>query len=352
MRYNARTGGHSFSHCRHYILADPSFKVFITDVVWPTLAEELAVLEPAGACLEYVPGYSHATLLECVSQADAILTCWHQVPEDALRVAERCRIVGRYGIGLDNIPVDLATELGMLVANVPDFCLDELTDQVMAYILTAARQIPHLDAQVKVGRWARDVPFPIHRLRGRTLGLIGFGQTARVLVPKARAFGLQMLVYTPRLRRHETPSTVAVADSLTDLLSRSDFVSLHVPLTDETQGLMDRDAFRTMKNGAVLINTSRGAVVDEAALTWALERGEIGGACLDVRTLEPPDQVAPFAGHPNVLLTPHSAFYSEESIQELARKAARNVACALRGEVPPYLVNPEVLDQPNCRLLP
>ncbi len=329
---------------------DTLFKVFVTDIVWPTLEEELQVLEPVGAVLEYMPAYSQEVLLERVTEADAILTCWHQIPEAALHAAHKCKVIGRYGIGVDNIPVALATELGILVTNVPDFCLDELTDQVMAYVLAFARQLPVLDARVKSGQWDRTTDFPIRRLRGQVLGLIGFGHTARTLVPKAQAFGLQVQVYTPRLQANRLPPDVTQATSLEELLARADYVSIHTPLTAETRGLLGARAFRTMKSSAVLINTARGPIVDEAALHEALNRNEIAGAALDVLCHEPPVKPIPWRMHPNVLLTPHSAFYSLEALQELARKGARNVSLVLQGKLPSHLVNPEVLTRPCCRV--
>ncbi len=327
-----------------------SFKVFVTDIVWPSLAEELSVLEPVGAVLEYMPVYAPEMLLDCVADADAILTCWNQVPAEALYAAPKCKVIGRYGIGVDNIPVALATDLGMLVTNVPDFCLDELTDQVMAYILACARQLPELDARVKAGTWDRTTDFPIRRLRGQVLGLIGFGNTARALVPKAQAFGLQVLVYTPRLKAARLPSGVALAASLDELLSCADYVSVHTPLTPETHNLIDARAFRIMKARAILINTARGPIVDETALHEALSQREIAGAALDVLCHEPPDQPIPWRDHPNVLLTPHSAFYSLESLRELARKGAENVALVLQGKAPAHVVNPEVMSSAHCRV--
>lgn len=326
------------------------YKVFVTDYAWPALNEELAILEPVGASLEYVSNYARETLLECAATADAIMTCWHPVPEEALRAASRCKVVNRYGIGLDNIPVALATELGMLVTNVPDFCLDELTDQVMAYILAFARQLPALDANVKAGRWKRETDFPIHRLRGQTLGLVGFGNTARRLAPKAAALGLEILAFTPRLQEAQLLPGVARAASLHDLLRQSDYVSIHAPLHPETERLFNAQAFKAMKKSAVLINTARGAIVDEDALQAALAAGDIAGVALDVRVAEPPSQPAPWQAHPHVLMTPHSAFYSEEALQELARKGAQNVADALCNRIPKYLVNPAVLERDNCRL--
>ncbi len=328
----------------------PQFKVYVTDIGWPSLAAELEVLDPLDAILEIAPGCSDKQMADHVQDADAIMTCWRTIPPEVVSAAEQCRVIARYGIGLDNIPVALATELGIVVANVPDFCLDELTDQVMAGILALSRQLPALDASVKRGEWTRNTAVPLRQLRGQTLGLLGFGNTARHLVPKAQAFGLKVLAYTPRLAAADLPDGVVLAQSFQNLLERSDWLSIHAPLTADTTGLFDDRAFATMKESAVLINTSRGAIIDEPALNRALTCGSIAGAVLDVLTTEPPASDIPWRNHPNVLMTPHSAFLSEESLQTLAARTAHNVASVLQGHVPDSVVNPEVLDQDNCRI--
>ncbi len=327
-------------------------KVFVTDFVWPSLEVELSVLKPLGAYLEWLPEYTEERLLASVSSADAILTCWHPVSEAALHAATKCKVVGRYGIGVDNIPVELATKLGILVTNVPQFCQDELSDQVMAFILAHARQLLVLNHRVKAGLWDRNTDSPMRRLRGQTLGLVGFGSIAKALVPKALAFGLRILAYTPRLRPEHLLPGVDLASSLPELLKQADYVSLHAPLTPETLRLIDGAALRCMKDSAVLINTARGALVDEKALATALDRNVIAGAALDVLVREPPVGRLPWQDHLNVMLTPHSAFLSAESLQELAYKGADNVAQVLAGQRPAHLINPEVLDQANCRWHP
>lgn len=328
----------------------PQFKVYVTDIGWPSLAAELEVLDPLDAVLEIAPDCTDTQMVEYVRDADAIMTCWRTIPPDVVAAAEQCRVITRYGIGLDNIPVDLATELGILVVNVPDFCLDELTDQVMAGILALNRQLPALDASVKRGEWSRDTAVPLRLLRGQTLGLLGFGNTARHLVPKAQVFGLHVVAYTPRLRATDLPEGVVPALSFAELLERSDWLSIHAPLTSETEGLFDDQAFKTMKDTAVLINTSRGAIIDEPALNRALMSGSIAGAVLDVLTTEPPAADIPWRDHPNVIMTPHSAFLSAESLQTLATRTAQNVASVLLGRVPVSVVNPEVLERDNCRM--
>ena len=328
----------------------PQFKVYVTDIGWPSLEAELEVLDPLDAVLEISPGCSDDQMVDHVRDADAIMTCWRTIPPEVVAAAEQCRMIARYGIGLDNIPVALATELGIVVANVPDFCLDELTDQVMAGILALSRQLPALDNSVKRGEWSRATSVPLRQLRGQTLGLLGFGNTARHLVPKAQAFGLKVLAYTPRLTAAALPEGVALAHSFQDLLERSDWLSIHAPLTPKTAGLFDDRAFAAMKDSAILINTSRGAIIDEPALNRALMNGSLAGAVLDVLTTEPPTSDIPWRNHPNVLMTPHSAFLSEESLRTLATRTAQNVASVLMGQVPDSVVNPEVLGRDNCRI--
>ena len=289
-------------------------------------------------------------IIALAPQADAILTCWKDVPAEALDIAPNCRVVSRYGIGLDNIPIGRATELGMLVTNVPDFCLEEVSDHVMALLLATARQLFPLARTAERSDWTRETPRPIPRVKGQTLGLIGFGNIARALVPKALGFGLRVMAYTPRLRPEDAPQGVEVTNELATLLAASDYVSIHSPLTEETAHLIDDAALAQMKPNALLINTSRGGVIDERALVQALKEGRIAGAALDVTDPEPPSGDNPLLSLENVIVTPHAAFYSVAATAELARKAAENVVTVLRGEVPKTLVNADVLDQENCRL--
>lgn len=325
-------------------------RILITDYAWPDLEIEREVLAAVDGELIVAGAGSPQEIIARAPQADAILTCWKNVPAEALDAAPNCRIVSRYGIGLDNIPIARATELGMLVTNVPDFCLEEVSDHVMALLLATARQLLPLARSPENSGWTRDTPRPIPRLRGQTLGLVGFGNIARALAPKALGFGLRVLAYTPRLREEDAPAGVAVTNDLDALLSASDYISIHCPLTEETDRIIDAAALARMKPTALLINTSRGGVVDERALIAALERGEIGGAALDVTDPEPPAADNPLLALENVIVTPHAAFSSVAATAELARKAAENVVSVLRGEVPKTLINRSVLEQENCRL--
>lgn len=322
------------------------WNVLITDYAWPTLDIEREVLAQVDAQLTVAQRGDEAELITLAPTADAILTCWKQVTPAVLAAAPNCRIVSRYGIGLDNIAVDEATRRGILVANVPDFCREEVSDHVMALILAWARRVVPFANATRRGEWELGLGREIPRLAGQTLGLVGYGNLARAVVPKALAFGLKIVAFTPRLAPDTLAPFGAVAPSLEILLHESDYVSIHVPLTDETRGLINASRLRQMKPTALLINTSRGAVIDEAALVIALHEGWIGGAALDVLTQEPPPPDHPLLGLDNVLLTPHAAFYSTAAIAALARTASQQVAQALRGERPAHVVNPAVFQQP------
>ncbi|GIV76896.1 MAG: 2-ketogluconate reductase [Litorilinea sp.] len=328
----------------------PRYQVLVTDYAWPSLAIEREILAQVDAALLVAAQGDDAELLRLAPQADAILTCWRPIPPAVLDAAPRCRVVSRYGIGLDNIPVDHATRLGIVVTNVPDFCLDEVSDHTMALLLACARRIVPFARATRAGIWDLQAGRPMPRLRGQVLGLVGYGHIAQAVVPKARSFGLEILAYTPRLPADALAPWGQATNDLDELLSRADYVSLHVPLTPETRHLIDERALRRMKPSAYLINTARGAVVDEAALYRALTEGWIAGAALDVLSQEPPPPDHPLLSLDNVIISPHAAFYSEAAIQDLERRAAVHVAQALRGERPAHVVNPAVLEQPNCRL--
>ena len=325
-------------------------RILITDIAWPDLDIEKEVLAAVEGEVMLAGDGTPQEIIALAPQADAILTCWKDVPAEALDIALNCQVVSRYGIGLDNIPIGRATELGMLVTNVPDFCLEEVSDHVMALLLATARQLLPLARTPDRSGWTRETPRPIPRVRGQTLGLIGFGNIARALVPKALGFGLRVMAYTPRLRQEDAPQDVEVTNDLAVLLAASDYVSIHCPLTEETAHIIDEAALAQMKSSSLLINTSRGGVIDEKAIIQALQEGRIAGAALDVTDPEPPSADNPLLTLENVIVTPHAAFYSVAATVELARKAAENVVTVLRGEIPKTLVNADVLDQENCRL--
>ena len=324
-------------------------KVLVTDYAWPALDIERQILGQAGAELVVAETGEPAELIALAHDVDAILTNWKHVPEAALDNAPRCVLISRYGVGLDNIPVDHATKLGMLVCNVPDFCLEEVSDHAMALLLACARRVVSFSRETREGIWALGGG-ALPRLRGQTLGLVGFGNTARTLVPKAQGFGLRVIAYTPRLTPGTTESGVELTNDLSVMLTESDYVSIHAPSTPETRALIGEDELRQMKPSAYLVNTARGALVDEDALTRALREGWIAGAGIDVLSQEPPPPDHPLLKLDNLIVTPHAAFYSETAIAELQTKAARNVVTALQGEPPATVVNPDVIGSNSYRL--
>ena len=326
------------------------FTVLITDYAWPTLAIEEEIFKQMDSTLLVARSGDEAELIELAPQADAILTCWKTVTPAVVDAATRCRHISRYGVGLDNIAVDRATERGIVVTNVPDFCVEEVSDHAMALLLACARGVVGFDRATRQGHWDNKGQGTLPRLRGQTLGLIGFGNSARALLPKAHGFGLRVIAYTPRLAIDALSAPDIATQDLDFLLQEADYISIHAPLNDATRHLLNERAFRYMKPTAYVINTSRGAIIDETALLKALDNGWLHGAALDVLCQEPPDPHHPLLHREDVLITPHTAFYSGTAIKELARKAAQHVAQTLQGEVPKHIVNPQVLTQPNCRL--
>jgi D-3-phosphoglycerate dehydrogenase len=317
----------------------PPFRVLITDRAWPDCSIERDVLKSVGAEVVEAPRTDEQTLISLARDADAIGTNWAPVTANVIRAATRCKTVARFGIGLDNISVPTATGLGIPVTNVPDYCVSEVSDHALALLLAAARNVAFFHTRTKAGEYQLSAGPPMRRLSGMTLGLIGFGHIARALFPKARALGMTVIANTRRLDDCRTGCTMVPLD---ELLVRSDFVSLHAPLTDSTRHMISGPQLARMKPTAWLINTSRGGLIDNAALEAALAAGRIGGAALDVFEPEPPDLSDALYKNERVIVTPHAAFVSAESLHELRLRASRQIADALEGKRPANVVNPEV----------
>ena len=326
-----------------------NFKVLITDYAWSSLKPERKVLADAGSEIIVAETAEESELLTHAPMVDGILTCWKPVREPVILAAKKCQIIARYGIGLDNIDVDVATENGIIVTNVPKYCVDEVSDHAMALILTCARNITRYNKAVKSGIWDQNIGQKMYRLRGKTLGIVGIGNIAKSLIPKAKAFGLIVNVYSPRTDFDAIKSLGANKVTFDELLKTSDYISIHAPLTSTTQHMFSVEEFRAMKPTAYLINTARGGIVDTDALFAALQHNEIAGAGLDVLETEPPQQNEELLDLENVIITPHAAFISEESILELQVTAATCVAKVLSGNLPETVVNPSVLNQSNLR---
>lgn len=319
-------------------------RVVVTDHVFADLDTERELLGAAGHELVFEGNVTAPDDVRArVVGADAVLNCYTAMPREVIEALDGCRIIARYGIGIDTIDLEEASARRILVTNVPDYCIDEVSDHALALILALARGVARLDRSVRGGSWSTADAPPIHRLRGRVLGLVGFGRIARALATKAAAVGFTVVASDPYVPDELVRAAGVEPRSLEDLFAEADVLSIHAPLTEGTRHLIGADAIARMKPGAIVVNTSRGPLVDRAALLEALESGRLGGAGLDVLETEPPDPADPLLTHQNVVVTPHAAFMSIESVAELRRKATEQVVIALAGDTPPYAVNAEAV---------
>jgi len=312
--------------------------IAVTDSPFPSLDPAKAALARLEPELRMAKSASADDILAVARDADAVLVTYAKLPGELLRQLKRCKAIGRFGLGVDNIDLPAAAALGITVTYVPDYCMQEVSDHAMALLLALARKVTLSNRLVQSGRWEVPPIVPIHRLGGRTLGLVGFGNIPRTLAPKAKAFGLRVITHDPYVSADALAAAGVEGVSFDQLLSMSAFVSIHAPLMPATRGLFNAEVFGKMKPGALLINTARGPLVDEPALIAALDSGQLGGAALDVVTTEPLAQDSKLIGRDNVILTPHTAFYSVEALDELQTKCAADVARVLLGERPVYPV--------------
>lgn len=313
--------------------------VLLTDYAWPDDSVERSVVEGAGFALvtgpaEPAPAERIEHLVE-LHQPQAVLTCWAPVSAGAIALSSGLRVVARLGVGLDNIDVDEATERGVWVTNVPDYCVEEVSDHAVGMVLAWTRGLTALDRAVRAGTWD-PAAARLRRLSELTCGVVGYGRIGRATVRKLAAFGPRILVSDPALGARTSADFEPVG--FDELLVRSDVVILHAPLTEKTRHLIGAAELAMMPRGALLVNVSRGGLVATGALIAALDDGWLGGIALDVIETEPdvPDELR---GHPNVILTPHVAFSSDASVVELRRRAAEEVVRVLRGEMPSHPCN-------------
>jgi len=254
---------------------------------------------------------------------------------------QHCRIIVRYGIGIDSVDIPAATERGIMVANVPDYCIDEVSDQALTFLLMLSRQMVPAISLAREEHWSISKMPNLHRLRGQTCGLAGCGKIGSLLAGKAAALGMHILIYDPYLSESRGREMGAELASFDALLARSDFISLHMPLNDQTHHLFGEATFAKMKSSACIINTARGGLIDEAALLAALDSGRIFGAGLDV--MESETSFTPtgraLVNHPKVIVTPHTAWLSDEARRTLQARAVEQVIACLKGETPYGLVN-------------
>jgi len=319
-------------------------KILRTDAELEIIEQYRDALRPL-AEMETIASYEEADLVEAARDADVILTCYAEITAKVIAAAKHLKGIVKYGVGTDSIDIDAATESGVMVVNCPDYGSDTVADHAFALMMALARRIPELDRAMRENAWIWPSPEVLGvDLAGKTMGLVGIGRIGGAMARRARGFGMALLVHDPYVAP-ETVAELGVAFvGLDELLARSDFVSIHCVLTPETRHLIDAAALAGMKETAYLIDVSRGAIVDEAALVRALDDGRIAGAAFDVFAGEPLAAGHPLLGRDNVILTPHLAWYTREAFERVERDTFEGVRDVLEGRRPRHLKNLDLRD--------
>jgi len=313
--------------------------IAVTDSVFPSLDPAKAALAKLNPTFRMSKSSNADDILAVARDADAILVTYAKLTRDILMQTTKCKAIGRFGLGVDNIDLPAAKEKGIQVNYVPDYCIREVSDHAMALLLALIRKIPLSNKLVQAGRWEMPAVVPIRRIEGTVLGLIGFGHIPRLVAPKAQSFGMKVIAHDPFAKPDVFKAAKVESADLDTLLGRADYVSVHAPLTPQTRGMINAATFAKMKKGAYLVNTARGPLIDEPALIAALDAGQVGGAGLDVVAAEPLAKDSPLLGRDNVIISPHTAFYSIEALEELQSKCATDVARVLSGEKAVYPIS-------------
>jgi D-3-phosphoglycerate dehydrogenase len=311
----------------------------VTDSVFPSLDPAKAALARLDPTYRMAKSVNANDIVAVAKDADAVLVTYAKLTREVLTQFTRCKAIGRFGLGVDNIDLATAKEKGIAVNYVPDYCIREVSDHAMALLLALIRKIPLSNKLVQSGRWEMPAVVPIRRIEGTVLGLIGFGHIPRLVAPKAQAFGIKVIAFDPFAKAEAFKAAGVESVDFDTLLQKSDYVSVHAPLMPATRGMMNAAAFAKMKKGAYIVNTARGPLIDEPALIAALDAGQVGGAGLDVVAAEPLAKDSPLLGRDNVIVSPHTAFYSIEALNELQTKCASDVARVLSGEKPVYPIS-------------
>ena len=314
------------------------YRAVMIDEGYETYETETRLLAEAGCSFEEIPcANDPARIADAVAGADAVLLREAPLPRSAIEGMTCGKVIVRYGAGVDNVDLTAARDKGIKVANVPDYGVEEVSDQALALLMAVVRRVPGRDRNVRDGAWNVARREPMYRLAGRTLGICGYGRIGRAFHRKAAGLGFaRTLVHDPYMT---APDGDAEPVDLATLCRQADIVSLHMPLTEETRHMIDAERLSSIPRGAVLINVSRGGLIDEDALAGSLESGHLYGAGLDVFEQEPPDLSHPLFGLSNLITSDHTGWYSEESVAELQRKAAEEIVRVLKGEEPRNWVN-------------
>lgn len=314
------------------------YKVYVTDQRQPSFEIERRILEECDAELILCNCATSADIARECAEADAVLLDLAPMDANAIKALKKCRVISRYGVGVDNVDMKTATECGIQVTNVPDYCMEDVSDHAIALMMACMRNVALRDRLVREGRW--NIQAPSYRLAGKTMGVIGAGRIARALIRKVGGFGFKEIVaYDPFISAEDLARIGVRKVEFSELLAVSDIISLHLNLTDETRGIIDEKAIAQMKETAMLINVSRGGLINDVALIRALKEKKIMCAGLDTHGVEPVPADSEYMKLDNVVLTDHAAYNTVEGVMELKTKAAKNVRAVLEGKAPAYPAN-------------
>jgi D-3-phosphoglycerate dehydrogenase len=323
------------------------YRVAFTDWDVGSIDVEKEEFDRIGAELFVAQAREEGDLIRTCKEVDGLINQYSLLTRKVLKNLPKCKVVARFGVGVDSIDIRAATDLGIVVANVPDYCMDEVATQALAMMLALIRKVAFFDQKVKSGQWDFRQGRPIHRLKGRTMGMVGLGRIGLEVAKRIAAFGVDVIAFDPYVKK--APEGIELKN-IDTVLKKSNFISVHCPLNDATRHLIGEKEFKKMEKKPFLINTSRGSIIDEKALVQALREGLISGVGLDVLEKEPPDSQNPLLKMENVILSPHVGYYSEESISELRRRTAENVSSVLLGKWPRSVVNPEVIGKTQATI--
>jgi D-3-phosphoglycerate dehydrogenase len=319
------------------------YKVCITDHEHDYSQIEGKILVKENAVVIGAHCRTEEEVIDFASRADGIMVAYAPITQKVMNSLKHCKGIVNYGVGYDNIDVTAATQKGILVTYVPDYCIEEVATHTIALILCCARRIVQYHRLLKQHKWGSMIAGEINRIDKKRLGLLGFGKIGRKVAGMAKGLGLTLVAYDPYVSAETMEKFNVQSVDLKTLFSESDYISIHIPLTDKTKHFVNDQEIGMMKKNAFLINTARGGIINQKALIHALLEKRVAGAALDTFEIEPPENQEPLLEMENVVLTPHAAWYSEEANKDLRSKAAEEMARILRGEIPRYLINKDVL---------
>ena len=312
--------------------------VIVADCDHPSIEIEQAVLQDLCPDIPWLACKTEDELIDQCAEGEGIIIMYAPMTRRVMQTLKRCRIIARYGVGVDSIDLKAAADLGIIVSNVPDYGTHEVSDHALAMMLCLTRKVVMANSLVKAGQWDFRLVRPIHRHQVQTIGIVGIGRIGSAMAHKTHAMGMKVIAHDPFVAPDTLPDYVTLV-SLEQLLEQSDVVSVHCPLSETTRFMLDEKMLRLMKPSAYLVNTARGSIVDEVALEKMLAEKKLAGAAMDVLSTEPGAPTHPLFKYENFLCTPHMAWHSDESAKELKRKAAEEVRRVLLGQAPLYQVN-------------